>query len=284
MKKYFFLLTTLTALFCITGCVSYYATPLSANSINGTADSMGPAITDPEGGWHPYASAGYFDKQLLSDLYSSAETYRGGTLSAGIVYHNDLEESKLFHPFIQAGLSTSLLNYTPYFTEEQYIAFESQGIVFDWPLLDYSIECAVKPGFTLGSKNLLNSYYVILAAEYENGDYASTRKKVDGIENTFNLVDNEFSFGFGLGADIQAGSVREFDIGCNLEFCSMINKTQSVPYSFIENNITGRRSYGGEFHRYSSFKYGIYADYKKLRVSVMMTDNEAASFHVFYKF
>ncbi len=65
MKKYFCLLTMLTALFCITVCVSYYTTPLTANSINGTAASIDPVITDTDGVRPPYASAGYFNKQLF---------------------------------------------------------------------------------------------------------------------------------------------------------------------------------------------------------------------------
>lgn len=284
MKKVHILLTLILFILSCTGCISYYATPLTANSIKGITDTAGPSITDPDEGWHPYASLVYFDKQLLSDLFSSAETMRGGALSAGFNFHRNLEEKNSVHTFFGSSLSTSLLHYTPYFTQEQYTDLSQQGVSFVNPLIDYSIELTVKPGFLVYWKNLLNSYYVLAIAEYENGDYASLRKRADGIQNTYNLAANSFSFGFGFGTDFQIGKVREFDVGFNAEYCSIINRTQSVPYAFIENNITDRPSLGGEIHRYSSYKIGPYIDYGKLRISCMMTDNELASFNVLYRF
>ncbi|HOS30455.1 MAG TPA: hypothetical protein PLR39_06575 [Treponemataceae bacterium] len=285
MKKIWFFLIFLPEIFCCTGCISYYATPLTSNSIKGTIDTVGPAFTNIDEGWHPYASGVYFDKQLLSDLYSSAETMRGGALTAGINYHKKFDKENAIYPFIGSALSASLLQYTPYFTEEQSIAYESAGIDISRPGLDYSAELTIKPGISFYTKHLLSSYYLIALAEYENGEYTALRKRADGIQSTYNLVDNEFSFGFGFGVDIQSGIMEEADIGLNVECCSVFNKTQSVPYAFVENNVIGRPSLGGELHRFTSFRYGPYIDYKNMRLSCLMADKETFRFmsHINFK-
>lgn len=284
MKKYFVQILLCILALCCTGCVSYLTTPLTSNSIKGTADLNGPAIVDPDAGWHPYASAVYFDKQLLSDLYSSADTLIGGSLTAGFNLHKGFDADNAISPYLGAAISASVLHYTPYFTEQQYAAFETRGINVTRPVLDYSAEVSIKPGITFFMNNLLNSYYLIGLIEYENGDYAALRKRADGVENAYNLVDNAFSFGFGVGGDIQVGRIKEADIGFNVEYCFVFNKTQSVPYAFIESNIMDRPSLGGEMHRYSSIRYGPYIDYESLRVALLFTDKDTFSFQLSYRF
>lgn len=279
-KKILAIFVLCIIILCCSGCITY---ALSSNAVNGAVSSVGPSITQPEAGWHPYADAAYVDKPIRGNFLSSEIMY-GGNLSAGLNYHKALETDNTAYPFIGSVFSASLWRYKPLLSEKQTIVLEELGIPLKDRYQDYSFELAVKPGLLYKTDPLLLSHYLAVIARYENGQYASFRKTVDRTEYFNNIVDNNFSFGIGAGFDIQGGKAHEFDVGLLCEYYAMINRTQSSPYLFIHNRLSGISSPRGEFYYSSSFKIGPYMDFSGMRAAVYVTDDAVASFHFTYKF
>lgn len=267
----------------LTGCVTPKVSSLSSQSFMSSASSVNPALVQPYGGLHPYASASFSAKSEIDDREESIEDFRAGTVTVGLNYHDELEKRTAFVPFVGGALSGSIVSYDPRFLENEYEAIQAESIDADGDFIDYSVEIVVKPGLLLKLHRFLASVYCIGIGRYEDGPYASLRNDLDGIEDMYNLADNAWSYGFGIGEDIQFGTPGSFDVGLNGEITTMFNRTQSISSEYLEGDSDARVVAGGDAFSHSSFTFGPYIDFRHWRCSITWGTSDISTVKVVWR-
>lgn len=252
----------------LTGCITPNVSALSTQSLLRPTSSVNPALAGAVKGLHPYVSASFSDKSGTLDREESIEDFKVGTVTVGLNYHESLEDRIEFAPFLGGSISGSVVSYNPQFLDEEYEAIRARSIDVDGDIIDYSAEILVKPGFLLKLRKVLMSAYFIGVCRYENGEYASLRRDLDGVEQMYNLADNDWSYGCGLGYDIQFGTPDSFDVGLVWEMTTMFNRTQSVSSEYLMGSDVPALVPGGDEYSQLSLTFGPYFDYRHWRISV----------------
>lgn len=268
MKSLTICISILILLAAITGCVTPRISALSSQSLLRPTSSVNPALVQPYNGLHPYVSASYSDKSEVSNPEESIEDFKVGTVTVGLNWHPALEERTSFVPFIGGAVCGSIVSYDPRFFENEYDAIQAESIDIGGDLIDYSVEIVIKPGFLLKLRRILMSGYLIGVCRYEDGEYASLRRDLDGIEDMYNLADRVMTYGFGIGYDIQFGTPGSYDIGLYGEITSMYNKTQSVSSDYLRDESDVRIIEGGDPFVQGSLTIGPYVDFRQWRISL----------------
>lgn len=267
----------------LTGCVTPDASALSSQSVLRPTSSVNPALAQANTGLHPYASASFSDKSETDNREESIEEFKTGTVTVGLNYHESLEDRIVFVPFIGGSLSGSVVSYDPRFLEDEYAAIRARPIDIDGDLLDYSAELVFKPGLLLKLRRILMSVYFIGVGRYEDGAYASLRRDLDGIEDMYNLADNPWSYGYGLGYDIQFGTPDSFDVGLFWEATTMYNRTQSVSREYLDGTSETVLAPGGDGYSHGTFSFGPYFDYGHWRISLTWGSSDISTVKIVWR-
>lgn len=278
----FFFLAVLPIAAC--GCVTNRATALSSLSMESVPISVNPSLSLPGRGLHPYVGAGVSDTKGYQASRDSIENASSLSLSAGFNWHDSIEESRLALPFFGLSLSGSAVSYDPRFLDEERASIEEAGIDISGDHLDYSAELGAKAGLLLRFHWLLVSTYFQGTVKYEDGSYASLRRKLDGTGTIYNLVDNPWTYGYSLGVDVQGGTADKWAIGFNFSIATVFNETQSVSMEYIEENVDSPFSNGSDYYRSTIVSFGPYIDYRHLRLSVSLIDVSSVAAQIAWRF
>lgn len=255
------------------GCISNDTAGLSSRSLTGIATTTKPSLVDTEKGFHPYATAAFTGKHSVSNREYSIEEYRAGTATVGMNYHKSMEERNAVLPYFGLALSGGYTWYEPEFLDSERAALESAGITVDNYLDGYSGEMIIQPGMLFKLNRVLMQVYLQGIVTYEDGSYASLREKADGTANMFNLTDNPWTFGYGLGYEFQFGTPGSWDIGFFMEYHQFVNRTQSVSYDYIKDESATMLSPGGDVYIKHSFKFGPFMDFQNFRAALFLGNN-----------
>lgn len=284
MKRVTVYLSVLAILVTMTSCMTADYSILSSRSVITTAGSVNPALSMPDKGLHPYASGSFSHKSVIEDREDSIEGLRMGTLTVGVNYHKNLENSIRFTPFFGGSVSGSIVSYNPRFLKKEYEAIQSHSIAYDRDLIDYSVDVQGKTGLLIRLNKFLYSLYGIGICRYEDGAYASLRRKIDGIQRMYNVVDNPWSYGYGLGIDIQMGHARDFDFGLNMEAITMYNRIQSISSDYLDGDSDVPTKEEGDVFTFFSAAFSPYIDYRHMRVSVSFGFDDITTVSLAWRF
>lgn len=266
------------------GCITNKATSLSSLSMESVPIPVNPALSLPDRGFHPYVGVGVSDTEGYQTGRDSIENARSVSLSAGFNWHDSIEEPRLALPFFGLSLSGSVISYDPKFLDEEQSAIESAGIDISGDHVDYSAELGAKAGLLLRYQWLLVSTYLQGMVKYEDGSYAALRRKVDGTEMIYNLVDNPWIYGYSLGVDVQGGTADRWDVGFSLAIANVFNETQSVSWDYIQENVDSPFSNGSDSYLSMIVFFGPYVDYRNFRLSVAVIDMSSVSAQIAWRF
>lgn len=266
------------------GCITTDTSGLSSRSLSGITQTVKPALSDPDKGFHPYVSAAYTAKRDTTDREYSLEEYKSGTVTAGINYHNSFEERKAVLPYIGLALSGAYTSYDPDFMSTELTAIETAGVTVDDTLYGYTAEMVLQPGVVFKISRVLMQVYLQGVITYDDGSYASLRQKIDGIESMYNLADNPWTFGYGFGYEFQFGSSGTWDVGFFFEYYEYFNQTQSVSFDYIQNNDNNTLlSPGGDHYSYSYIKFGPFLDFRNFRCTLFI-NNDSSTLQLAWRF
>ncbi len=226
----------------------------------------------PEKGLHEYIDVAYGNNKI--ELTEQNEKFDTFLLNGGILLQPSLSSGTCFSPYLNIAATVTYSNITIFPNSDSMTSLQAKNLAYNSENPSYGFEAICSPGFLFKYSDLLVMLYGQSIFQYESGDYFQYRKLFDGIGMLYNSAALPYSYGFGVGLDIQQKLQEKIDIGISVETKILFNQTQSYMDEGYENGkYTVQTKEGGVTFKMSAIKLEPYVDYNHLRVSLSKSFN-----------